>query len=575
MALQEIGFVVGLLFGLSSVNALGLEPGLRRCVGALFGMFYPLIWVNDQVKKRHLQITRALPYNLDLLTLSVEAGLDFTGALAKVVEKGKGGPLREELQLVLKQLKMGKTREEALKAMIARVDLPSLTTFVTALIQADKMGTSLGKVLRIQSTQLRIDRTQRAEKLAERGAGEDALPADRLHLPHGVHGALRADRVRLHVRQRRGVVPLPFPLTITQGPAQVGRELAFEQAEVNIGRTSENDVVLHDPVSPGVTCASSRADGRYFAADVGSANGTQLNGQLLSGEKQLRDGDRITVGPVEFTFVWMPPEKGDDDVTRPIRRALAPPPREGVAAGPGAGVARGDRSGAPPATSSRCRRWRGLRLRRVLARPCPPRRPGRPPRCRWRRPSRSVLPLRTCLRWVFPRRRSRLHRCRRSWGLPRRSGLLRALPCRWAPRRSDLLPRLRCWAPPCRSNLQCWGALRPERLLRAGFQPHLLCWPLQGLQRTRRRGLPSVHRCWGLPLRPRVRRPGRPLDLPGQCLGGEQGSGSTRIRQGLRAGTACGQWLGFGGSVVRARRGARPHHGAGASRGRRSCLDGA
>src|SRR5262249_50717400 len=63
-------------------------------------------------------------------------------------------------------LKMGKTREEALKSMIARVNLPSLTAFVSALIQADKMGTSLGKVLRIQSSQLRIERTQRAEKLA-------------------------------------------------------------------------------------------------------------------------------------------------------------------------------------------------------------------------------------------------------------------------------------------------------------------------------------------------------------------------------------------------------------------------
>ena len=127
---------------------------------------YPLIWANDHVTKRHLAITRALPFNLDLLTLSVEAGLDFTAALDTVVRKGKGGPLRDEMGLVLKQLKMGKTREEALKAMIARVDLASLTQFVTALIQADKMGTSLGKVLRIQSTQLRIERTQRAEKLA-------------------------------------------------------------------------------------------------------------------------------------------------------------------------------------------------------------------------------------------------------------------------------------------------------------------------------------------------------------------------------------------------------------------------
>ncbi|MFZ5471023.1 MAG: type II secretion system F family protein [Myxococcota bacterium] len=165
LALQEVGFVVGLFFGLVLMSSVGFNPGLSLLV-AFLGAFYPRIWVSDQVKKRHLQISRALPYNLDLLTLSVEAGLDFTAALSKVVEKGKPGPLREELQLVLKQLKMGKTREEALKSMIVRVDLPSLTTFITALVQADKMGTSLGKVLRIQSTQLRIDRTQRAEKLA-------------------------------------------------------------------------------------------------------------------------------------------------------------------------------------------------------------------------------------------------------------------------------------------------------------------------------------------------------------------------------------------------------------------------
>ncbi len=165
MAWQEIGFVIGLLVGLIGASAAGAN--LLWCLaGALFGMWYPTQWVRDQITKRHHLITRALPYNLDLLTLSVEAGLDFTGALGKVVEKGKDGPLRDELAMVLKQLKMGKTREEALRSMVARVDLPPLSSFVSALIQADRMGTSLGKVLRIQSTQLRIDRTQRAEKLA-------------------------------------------------------------------------------------------------------------------------------------------------------------------------------------------------------------------------------------------------------------------------------------------------------------------------------------------------------------------------------------------------------------------------
>ncbi|MHB8419015.1 MAG: type II secretion system F family protein [Myxococcales bacterium] len=135
-------------------------------VGLAAGLFVSDRWLRDQVIKRHLLITRALPYNLDLLTLSVEAGLDFTAALAKVVERGRKGPLLDELALVLRQLKMGKTRAESLKMMVDRVNLTALSTFVSALIQADKMGTPLGKVLRIQSAQLRVERSQRAEKLA-------------------------------------------------------------------------------------------------------------------------------------------------------------------------------------------------------------------------------------------------------------------------------------------------------------------------------------------------------------------------------------------------------------------------
>lgn len=165
MAMQELGAGFGLLFGLFLLNAIDVNL-IYALLFALLGLWYPRLWLNDQVKRRHHLITRALPYNLDLLTLSVEAGLDFTAALNKVVEKGKGGPLRDEFLIVIKQLKMGKTREEALKALISRVDLPSLTSFVSALIQADRMGTSIGKVLRIQSTQLRIERTQKAEKLA-------------------------------------------------------------------------------------------------------------------------------------------------------------------------------------------------------------------------------------------------------------------------------------------------------------------------------------------------------------------------------------------------------------------------
>lgn len=170
--------LMGLVFFLIGVFlSLWLELSfVTWIIAAAFGALYPLIWLRDRVKARHHAITRALPYNLDLLTLSVEAGLDFAAALGKVVEKGRRGPLRDELATMLKELKLGKTREEALRNLSARVELPTLTGFVHALIQADKMGTSLGKILRILSTQMRVDRTQRAEKLANEAPVKLLLP---------------------------------------------------------------------------------------------------------------------------------------------------------------------------------------------------------------------------------------------------------------------------------------------------------------------------------------------------------------------------------------------------------------
>ena len=131
-----------------------------------FGAVYPLLWLRDKVRARQRSIVRALPFDLDLLTLSVEAGLDFAAAIGKVVEKGRKGALADELSVVLKELKLGKTREEALRNLAARVCVPTVTSLVHALVQADRMGTPLGKVLRILSSQMRVERTQRAEKLA-------------------------------------------------------------------------------------------------------------------------------------------------------------------------------------------------------------------------------------------------------------------------------------------------------------------------------------------------------------------------------------------------------------------------
>jgi tight adherence protein C len=154
---------------------LGL-PFYAPVLSAAFGAAYPLIWLRDKLRARRRGIVRALPFDLDLLTLSVEAGLDFVAALGKVVEKGRKGPLADELATVLKELKLGKTREEALRNLAARVGIPTLTSFVQALVQADRMGTPLGKVLRILSSQMRAERTQRAEKLANEAPVKLLLP---------------------------------------------------------------------------------------------------------------------------------------------------------------------------------------------------------------------------------------------------------------------------------------------------------------------------------------------------------------------------------------------------------------
>jgi len=140
------------------------------------GAAAPLLWLRDRIQVRQRSIVRALPYAVDLLTLSVEAGLDFAAALAKVVEKGKQGPLAAALSIALKELRLGQTREQALRGLARRAGLPALTSFVHALVHADRMGTPLGNVLRVLATQMRVERTQRAEKLANEAPVKLLLP---------------------------------------------------------------------------------------------------------------------------------------------------------------------------------------------------------------------------------------------------------------------------------------------------------------------------------------------------------------------------------------------------------------
>jgi tight adherence protein C len=140
------------------------------------GFSLPFLWLDDRVRERHNAILRHLSFHIDLLTLSVEAGLDFTAAIGKIVERGKSGPLKEEFRLMLSEIRVGKKRSEALRAMAERVQLPQLSSFISALVQADKLGMSIGRVLRIQSETVRIERSQRAERRANEAPVKILIP---------------------------------------------------------------------------------------------------------------------------------------------------------------------------------------------------------------------------------------------------------------------------------------------------------------------------------------------------------------------------------------------------------------
>lgn len=134
--------------------------------GFLVAYAYPLMWLRGTLKRRHLAILRALPFVLDLLTLSVEAGMDFMNALQRNCERRKLDPLNEELIRMTREIQVGTPRRVALRNMAERVRQPDLKGVAHALIQADELGVSIGAILRIQSDQLRNRRFERAEKLA-------------------------------------------------------------------------------------------------------------------------------------------------------------------------------------------------------------------------------------------------------------------------------------------------------------------------------------------------------------------------------------------------------------------------
>jgi tight adherence protein C len=171
LGVKAIGAVVGgvlffLLFVIPGVIKVPLFVGIAMIfAGLLAGYTVPEFWLGGRVKKRQKAILLQIPDALDLLTISVRAGLGFDGALGKVVEKLKG-PLTEEFRRALAEIRVGKPRRDALRDIVPRTEVPALTNFIGAIIQAEQLGVSISKVLQVQSEQLRIERRQRAEEMA-------------------------------------------------------------------------------------------------------------------------------------------------------------------------------------------------------------------------------------------------------------------------------------------------------------------------------------------------------------------------------------------------------------------------
>ncbi len=134
---------------------------------ALMGYTFPAYWLGGKIKKRKKAIFRALPDAIDLLTISVEAGLGFDQALQRVSEKWDN-ELSKEFKRVLSDQRIGKHRRDALREMSFRCDVQELSVFTASIIQADQLGVSLAKVLRIQADQMRMRRRQMAEELARK-----------------------------------------------------------------------------------------------------------------------------------------------------------------------------------------------------------------------------------------------------------------------------------------------------------------------------------------------------------------------------------------------------------------------
>lgn len=165
---------------LFSVMSFILSKGntLFVVIGGVVGLAYPYLWLYEKKKTRQQEIVSSMPNVVDMLSLSVEAGLDFNAGIKKVCDiyKSEKDPFVEELYFMNKNMKLGKTREEALKTMAERVDTQELHSFSSTLVQAEKMGSNISDVLKSQAVRMRQERFMNAEKMGAAASQKLLIP---------------------------------------------------------------------------------------------------------------------------------------------------------------------------------------------------------------------------------------------------------------------------------------------------------------------------------------------------------------------------------------------------------------
>lgn len=161
------GLILGVLIFL--ITLVSQQPFVTSMAAsglfAAIGFFLPLLWLRSKTRSRQDEIVKSLPDALDLLTITVEAGMGFDGAIQKVAEKWSN-ELSKGFSKVVQEMRLGIPRREALRNMDRTMGVPDVTTFVAAIIQAETLGVSIAKILRVQSEQMRVKRRQRAEEKA-------------------------------------------------------------------------------------------------------------------------------------------------------------------------------------------------------------------------------------------------------------------------------------------------------------------------------------------------------------------------------------------------------------------------